>query len=374
MLLILVSVLFSACATEQVKTVEQPNVSTSEPLPPSKAMIETNPDIDNDKVLNVDDNCKSSYNPKDSVNSVPDWASSYENDWNFDSANGVGVDVEGNIYITDKENNRIKVLSSSGSLLKTFDVAGRPDKIVVDDSGNFFVSFPSSNKVEKHGKNGELLLKITKGEASEDLSSPIGLALSKDKLYVVDSEKSRVQVFNLDGAFISAFGGFEEKPQSIEVDSDGNLYVTDFVSGVYVFKDSNLLYKINKLGRFQGQFNSPRGVAVDSLNNVYVVDYSNNRIQVLSRDLSFVREFSKIDNYYNLRSPIDITVDKNDDIYVVSSSDVNKFRLAQSDKDDDGVGDVCDNCPGLSNPNQEDSNNNRVGNACENQPEKVRAN
>jgi hypothetical protein len=35
------------------------------------------------------------------------------------------------------------------------------------------------------------------------------------------------------------------------------------------------------------------------------------------------------------------------------------------DSDDDGVGDVCDNCPTLPNPDQADANGNGIGDVCE---------
>eukprot|EP01084_Bolivina_argentea_P051753 95190_1 len=37
----------------------------------------------------------------------------------------------------------------------------------------------------------------------------------------------------------------------------------------------------------------------------------------------------------------------------------------QADYDEDGVGDVCDNCPFVANPDQKDSNNDTIGDACQ---------
>ncbi len=37
----------------------------------------------------------------------------------------------------------------------------------------------------------------------------------------------------------------------------------------------------------------------------------------------------------------------------------------QDDSDDDGVGDVCDNCPQHYNPEQEDADSDRIGDECE---------
>lgn len=41
------------------------------------------------------------------------------------------------------------------------------------------------------------------------------------------------------------------------------------------------------------------------------------------------------------------------------------FRVAGPDTDGDSISDECDNCPGISNPLQEDGNADGIGDACE---------
>ena len=65
----------------------------------------------------------------------------------------------------------------------------------------------------------------------------------------------------------------------------------------------------------------------------------------------------------------------NDDIFVSNNGvELIKYKIVQSDLDNDSLGDSCDNCPGLSNPSQSDSNNNGIGDSCENPSNRVKAN
>ncbi|MBI5195589.1 MAG: hypothetical protein HZA10_04635, partial [Nitrospirae bacterium] len=70
-------------------------------------------------------------------------------------------------------------------------------------------------------------------------------------------------------------------PESVTVDSLGNVYVTDFYNHrIQKFtSDGVFITKWGSYGSGDGQFNNPSGVAVDSSGNVYVTELGNNRIQ-----------------------------------------------------------------------------------------------
>ena len=75
-------------------------------------------------------------------------------------------------------------------------------------------------------------------------------------------------------------------PAGIAVDSDGNVYVTDYaLDRVVKFgPDGTVLGQWGGSGNAVGQFSGPFGVAVDANNTVYVVDQLNNRVQRFATD------------------------------------------------------------------------------------------
>src|SRR5699024_7557368 len=62
---------------------------------------------------------------------------------------------------------------------------------------------------------------------------PRDIAISEEHIYVTDTGNERVQVFGMDGTFITAFGGYGEEdgqfiePTGITIAPDGNIWVAD---------------------------------------------------------------------------------------------------------------------------------------------------
>jgi DNA-binding beta-propeller fold protein YncE len=75
-------------------------------------------------------------------------------------------------------------------------------------------------------------------------------------------------------------------PAGIALDSDGNLYVTDYALDriVKFAPDGTLLGQWGSTGNAPGQFSSPFGVAIDASNTLFVVDQLNNRVQRFATD------------------------------------------------------------------------------------------
>ena len=77
------------------------------------------------------------------------------------------------------------------------------------------------------------------------------------------------------------FGQYNS-PNSIAVDSHGNVYVTDYDNNrVQKFDtNGNFITKWGSEGSKDGQFDGPKGIAVDTHGNVYVTDEGNTRIEL----------------------------------------------------------------------------------------------
>jgi (2Fe-2S) ferredoxin len=143
--------------------------------------------------------------------------------------------------------------------------------------------------------------------AAAEFYNPSGLAMdSSGNIYVADSTDQTIRMITPGGVVTTVAGtayvaGYTDAtgtsaqfndPQSIAVDSSGNLYVAD--------EGNNVIRKITMPGgtvsTFAGtgvagyndgagnvaQFNSPAGIAVDKLNAVYVADESNDVIRKIT--------------------------------------------------------------------------------------------
>lgn len=149
---------------------------------------------------------------------------------------------------------------------------------------------------------------------------------SEDKLYVVDRNNNRIQVFNKNGTFLFKWGSLGQEngelslPYGVDVDTEGNVWVAD--------RNNSRVQKFDSQGKFQlkfgtfgngtGQFDNLRHVAVDNaLKFVYVADSLNSRIQVFDINGKFIKSFGKYGNDSGEFSlPATVVIDSNGNLYV----------------------------------------------------------
>ncbi len=135
-----------------------------------------------------------------------------------------------------------------------------------------------------------------KDERQGALKEPFGIDVTAagDK-YVVDGERKQVVMYGPDDKYVRAYGepGQFERPLDVAVYGD-KLFVVDFPRHTLVVVDKasgKTLQTIGKRGTGPGEFDRPTHIRVDRKGNLFVNDSFNFRIQKLSADGTFIKEY-----------------------------------------------------------------------------------
>ena len=160
----------------------------------------------------------------------------YFNDEHLEEPVHVSVGFDGRIIACDWKENEIRVISPDGMhLLQSFR-ASRGDKSLlcaVYHQDRFFVSDYEANSIKVFSKEGKFLYNIgSEGSGDGQLNHPSGLAFNKfNNLIVCDRHNSRLQIFRLDGTFVTKTDErcFKDDgaPTFVAVSNDGYVFVTD---------------------------------------------------------------------------------------------------------------------------------------------------
>ncbi len=187
------------------------------------------------------------------------------------------------LYIFDKKKDKLTIVNGSKSEPFLY-----PIDVVTDTKGNIYVSDSVRAKVYVFDDDGDFSHTI----APKALQRPVGIAISADGrwLYIVDAVSSQIHVTTLKGNFLNSIGtngnGPAEfnRPTYIDVGKDGKIYVTDSMNHRIQILDKNgkYLHSFGKLSDNIGGFGSPRGIALDSDENIYVSDTLYNVIQIFN--------------------------------------------------------------------------------------------
>lgn len=203
----------------------------------------------------------------------------------------------------------------------------RPYATTHDSIGRLLVADPGQRGVHIYDFE-KRKYQFLKGPRGKTLVSPIDVACdSGDNIYVSDSGRAQVYVFNSAGKLLRLIGdspgaGKLLRPTGMFLDrAASRLYLADTLRHqVVVFGlDGKLMRVIGKRGNGPAEFNFPTSLTL-SAGKLYVVDAMNFRIQTLSPEGQFISAFGHLGNTSgSLNRPKGIAVDTDGNLYVVDA-------------------------------------------------------
>ena len=248
---------------------------------------------------------------------------------------GLLADDKGNIYIADRENHVVRKVSTKGIITT---IAGNgtagfsgdggqavkaslnfPSGLAFDSKGNLYISDRSNNRIRVINSKGIISTYAGNGEEgyggdsgpalNARIDRPFGLAIdNEDNLYIADRRNNRIRKVNPSGIITTAAG-------------DG---------GFFYMGDNGPAYRASIAG--------PTGVAVDNKGNLYIADRNNNRIRVVNKQGMIRTVAGTGQQHYNgeaelardtnLYLPFGLTVDDKGRLLVIDRS---HYRIRRVD-------------------------------------------
>ena len=255
----------------------------------------------------------------------------------LNSPTGIAVDANGNVYIADYDNNRVRMVSADTGYISTVAGSGeagysgdgssatsadlsQPCSVATDAEGNIYIADRGNNRIRKVTASNGIITTIA-GNGSGDgyngdgipataaeLDTPQGVAVDgQGNIYIADTSNSRIREVASETGIISTVAGMAgygyngdgiqatsallQNPTGVTVDADGNLFIADFENARVrkVTKATGIISTIagNGTGGYGGdgglatsaELAGPYDVFVDGLGDVFIADAGNNRIR-----------------------------------------------------------------------------------------------
>lgn len=172
-----------------------------------------------------------------------------------------------------------------------------PKGVALGPDGRAYVSEARGNRITVFNPDGSLATTWGRGGAGDgEFNEPWGLTIAPTgEVFVADTWNHRIQKFTPDGRFVSAWGGLVDTsrdpqgatgkfwgPRSVVIGPDNLLYVTDTGNKrIQVFDlNGSFVRAFGGAGNEPGKLNEPVGLAVDG-SSLLVADAWNGRIQRL---------------------------------------------------------------------------------------------
>lgn len=253
-------------------------------------------------------------------------------------------DAAGNMYLVDtdhKTHSRVLKISPEGEPLAEWHVfsvsrshKNGPEGIAIDHDGNILVTDAGSMHVLKLSPTGKLL--STLGRVSQEFHDLGHVAIDpQGNIYVAEAKPNLIHKFSPTGEHIATWhrdqGVGPEQwngPESIAVQSNGNLAVEDW--GNHRIEILSLtgdrILQFGGAGREPGEFASSSGLCTDHVGNTYVADYELRRVQEFDFHGRLLTTIGNSDgNTVFEQGPGAIAVDNHGDLYAPDGLSIVKF-------------------------------------------------
>ncbi len=240
----------------------------------------------------------------------------------IDNPSAVAIDTNGNLYIADEYNNRIRKVDVTTGKIST--VAGdgsrgdsgldSPSRVALDANGNIYISDTRNYRIRKLDVATGYISTVA-GNGTEGFSGDGGLAI------------------NAQLGFSWGYG--------LAVDANGNIYITDYENHRIrkVYASTGLISTVAGNGTSghsgdggpatDARLNYPTDLALDTNGNIYIVDYGSNlirKVDIATGNISTVAGDGNSGDggpatSARLDEPRGITVGANGDIFISEDSD-----------------------------------------------------
>ena len=183
---------------------------------------------------------------------------------------GVAVDAQDNLYISDKAASVVKKEDTFGTVT-TIPLTGlkNPVGLALDYTGNLYVADTGNNRILKYDTSGNQTVVPVTG-----LSGPTYLAydLYNDILYIVDPGNDRIMSFTPSGGAVATIVTGMTALRGIAVDDGGDVYFSDRNAGFMEYGGPGYLVPV------YGPIVEPGGVAFSLGEYLILSDTSTNAV------------------------------------------------------------------------------------------------
>jgi sugar lactone lactonase YvrE len=246
----------------------------------------------------------------------------------FGNPSGITKDAAGNLYVADRNNNRIRKITPGG-VVTTFAGSGSggaivngtgiaagfytPYGITSDAAGNLFVGEYSNQAIRKITPAAVVTTLAGNGTAGNQngtgtaatFNQPVGLGVdASGNVFIADYINHLIRKITPAGV-VTTFAGSGSAaltdgtgtaaafngPIALAFDAGGNLIVADYLNhAVRKITPAGVVSTIAGNGTAgyvdatgaAARFNRPAGLAVDATNNIFICDAQNNRIRKIT--------------------------------------------------------------------------------------------